>query len=875
MGIHSTCSRLRYNFWWPTITRDVKHYVNTCDRCARRARVTVYDRVPIKSIERSNVAFNHWFVDIAGPLFPNQKVEYNYCFVACDNNTRWPVAFALRSVNSKSIVECLLKVWSTFGVSQFISMDNAAYNTSKLTTLLMEKMGCSPIFITPGHSAGNSLAERTIGTVKELIHKVAYDNKKSWWKFLDYILWAMREVPHSSTGISPWQLALGFTPRGPCAILKEAWTGETELPPDLNSSVTDYLHELREKLVMANEYANVHLANQQKTWVNRYNLRSRNKQFHDGQAVMILSPDSTASRLWSRWRAPAKIINKQSDYSYLVEIDGARQLMHANKLRPYDVRIDALQCNSLYCLNDDCDVTNAMINNCSIVYENDSEFGPIQVIESSTTAASNVVLPSKKIDDSKLSHLTSAQRIELLSVLDKYPECFSETPGFCGQLEHEIIISHDFRPKRLKPYKIPEKLKPEVDKQIQELLKLGFIHESKSPMASPLICVIKRDKSVRCVVDYRYVNAYTVPDALGPPDMQSIIQRIGRAKYITTFDGKSSYWTIPIKQEHQWITAFTTGDQLYEWSRVPFGLRNSGSSFVRMLQKVLYPIREFAGSYVDDLATFSNTWRSHLDHIDKTLQHVKSSGLTLNIKKSDFAKVEVKFCGCIVGSGKRRVDPDKLHAILQLKRPETKTQVRSVLGLFGWFREYIPQYAERARPLTELTSKRVPNRIPWGINEQQSFDKLKELLCSAADQPLSIIDWAKPFNIHTDASDYMVAGILSQTGEDGNEHPTAFYSKKLSDTQRAWSTIEKEAFAVLEALNRFRSWIFGYKIFIYSDHNPLSYLTESVPKSAKLLRWALALQNFDICFKYKAGNSNAMAAPDCLSRMGPDDDGVK
>jgi len=103
---------------------------------------------------------------------------------------------------------------------------------------------------------------------------------------------------------------------------------------------------------------------------------------------------------------------------------------------------------------------------------------------------------------------------------------------------------------------------------------------------------------------------------------------------------------------------------LYVWSRVPFGLRNSGSSFVRMLRKVLYSFREFAGRYADDLPTYSNTWDSHLDHIDKTLQHVKSSGLTLNIKKSDFAKPEVKLCGCIVGSGKRRVDPDKLHAIL-------------------------------------------------------------------------------------------------------------------------------------------------------------------------------------------------------------------
>jgi len=171
-------------------------------------------------------------------------------------------------------------------------------------------------------------------------------------------------------------------------------------------------------------------------------------------------------------------------------------------LRPYDVRIDALQCNSLYCIEDDhCDLLSATVINCSIVYENDVDFGPIQVIESCEGVGSNVTLPSQKIDDSKLLHLSGEQRIELLAVLDKYPECFSETPGFCSQLEHEIIISPDFRPKRLKAYKIPEKLKPEVDQQVQELLKLGFIHESKSPMASPLTCVIKRDKSVRCVVD--------------------------------------------------------------------------------------------------------------------------------------------------------------------------------------------------------------------------------------------------------------------------------------------------------------------------------------------------------------------------------------
>jgi hypothetical protein len=194
--------------------------------------------------------------------------------------------------------------------------------------------------------------------------------------------------------------------------------------------------------------------------------------------------------------------------------------------------------------------------------------------------------------------------------------------------------------------------------------------------------------------------------------------------------------------------------------------------------------------------------------------------------------------------------------------------LRQVLGLFGWFREHIPGYAEVALPLTELTSSRVPNRLPWGIKETAAFRELKRLLCEEA-EPLGIINWDFPFIIRTDASDHTVAGVLAQRHDHG-ERPIAFFSKKLSGSQKNWATIEKEAFAVLEALRRFRSWVFGYEIQLYSDHNPLLYLTEAAPKSAKLMRWSLALQGYNVQFHYKAGNSNAMAVPDGLSRLESD-----
>ena len=180
----------------------------------------------------------------------------------------------------------------------------------------------------------------------------------------------------------------------------------------------------------------------------------------------------------------------------------------------------------------------AEVNTCAAVYENDEDFGQLRYVETKTATGD---LPSSKIDPSKLAHLSQEQRQELLAVLDKYPECFLETPGRCNTVEHKIIVTPDFWPKRMKPYRVPEKLCPEVDKQIKELKELGFIKESKSPMVIPLICVIKKDKTVRCVIDFRHVNKFTLPDALGPPNIGDVSQRIARAKYITTFDGKSSY----------------------------------------------------------------------------------------------------------------------------------------------------------------------------------------------------------------------------------------------------------------------------------------------------------------------------------------------
>ena len=863
MGIDNTKHRIRLSFYWPTLAKDIHDYVQTCSVCARRRRITCYDNTPITPIPRNEKSFNHWYIDAMGPIHGSMKADMNYCLLCVDSNTRFPMAFALRALTAKNIVDCLIKLWSLFGVSQFITLDNATCHSAKLTRLLMERMGCSPIFITPTNSRGNGIAERYIGVVKEMIHKVACDKQKSWFKYLDLIMWCLREVPQSSTGLPPWLLAFGHLPRGPCAILKEFWTDNDELPLDLAPSVTEYLQELRNRIAEANNYATSNMNEAQRKRAKRYNLRARPKSFEVGDSVLILVPDSTSSRLWAKWRAPATIIEKKSPYSYLVEYQGTRHYLPVSKLRPFNVRCDDVKCD-LFCTFTVNSVT-------SIVYDDDEAFGCIEYVD--VPLNSNIELPSKRIPESKLSHLSEVQRLQLCILLDEFADLFNDKPGLCDSYEHEINVNPDFRPKRLKEYRIPEKLRGEVRRQITELLSLGMIRRSNSPMASPLICVLKgpngRD-GVRVVMDYRYLNRYTVSDALSPPDISTVLQRIGRAKFISTYDGKSSYWTIPIKREHQWLTGFVCEGQTYEWTRAAFGLRNSGCSFLRMIERVLQPVRDFVESFVDDMAVCSETtWEDHLRETREFFLLIRKSGLTLTLKKSNFGKPEVKFCGHIVGSGQRRIDSGKFECIQGLKRPESKKQVRSVLGTFSWFRDYIPNFTENVRPLIELTQKRIPERIPWGEEQEKSFSLLKQSLCDATNKCLGIIDWSKPFNIYTDASDYSISGSLTQCDADGRDYPICFYSKKLTDSQKNWPIIEREAVAVLEALQRFKSWIFGYEINIFCDHNPLSYLTDSTPKSPRLLRWALALQSYNLSFHYKSGTSPAMAVPDCLSRLGP------
>jgi len=472
-GYKRTKEKIRRSFYWSTLARDVKAYTNSCDECQKKARLLVKDRVPITVIPHDEIPFSHLYMDCIGPLF--DKSEYNYCLCIIDSATRWPFAFPIRAQTAKAVCECSLQVFSMVGVASVVTSDQGSCFTAQLTALFLQELGCSPRFSCPLHPEGNSLVGRLNQSVKKMLHHVIKDRPKQWYKLLPYVLWCIRESRNETLGYSPYQMVYGRLPSNPLNILVENWTGvDSCLPATLGKSPTEFLEQLQLDLKTIHKLAGDHADREQRRYVTQYNARARDKHFQVGQQVIVLLPD-TSNKLMSRWQGPATVVEVKSPYSYLTELDGGqRHILHANRLRLYHSRVNQ-----------------ALVNNCAIVYDADEDFGSIPIVECKSVPDAGELLPSQRVDPSKVEHLTEQQRLDLLTILDEFADCFTDQPGLCKFGCHEINVNDDFKPKQLRPYRIPELLKPEVARQIQELLDRGFIRPSNSPMASPIVCVLR------------------------------------------------------------------------------------------------------------------------------------------------------------------------------------------------------------------------------------------------------------------------------------------------------------------------------------------------------------------------------------------------
>ena len=214
------------------------------------------------------------------------------------------------------------------------------------------------------------------------------------------------------------------------------------------------------------------------------------------------------------------------------------------------------------------------------------------------------------------------------------------------------------------------------------------------------------------------------------PRVDELIDRLGTAKYIATLDLTRGYWQVPVAEESRHVTAFTTPFGLYQFRVMPFGLHGAPATFQRLMDKVLSGHEDYSAAYIDDVVIFSNSWEDHLLHIQKVLQSVQTAGLTVKAKKCQFAMHECVYLGHVVGNGFVRPEVSKIEAVQSFNPPVTKTEVRTFLGLTGYYRKFIPNYASISAPLSDLVKKNRPNKVDWSTECQQAFTTLKHYLCT-------------------------------------------------------------------------------------------------------------------------------------------------
>ncbi len=373
-----------------------------------------------------------------------------------------------------------------------------------------------------------------------------------------------------------------------------------------------------------------------------------------------------------------------------------------------------------------------------------------------------------------MSYLTAEERTDMVILLNEIRSSFSDVPSETNVLAHDIDDDNDAKPIKQHAYRVNPEKRALMQKKVDYMVENGIAEPSNSPWSSPCILVPKANTtSPRFCSDFRKLNSVTTPDSYPLSRVDDCVDRIGSACYVSKFDLLKGYWQVPLTDHARELSAFVIPSGLFAYRRMPFGLRNTGATFQRLMHIVLRGL-DNVEAYIDDVVVFSDSWSDHLQHIRAVFERLKEANLTVNLSKSETAQATVTYLGKVVGQGKVLPVSAKVEAIVNLPVPTTRREFKRFLGMAGYYRAFCRNFAQVVASLTDLTSPKV---LFQGTAEcQAAFEKAKVLLASAP--VLRAPEFSRPFALYTAASDLGVGAVLVQADSSGVEHLVAFFSKK-------------------------------------------------------------------------------------------------
>ncbi|UYV84688.1 hypothetical protein LAZ67_X003097 [Cordylochernes scorpioides] len=413
----------------------------------------------------------------------------------------------------------------------------------------------------------------------------------------------------------------------------------------------------------------------------------------------------------------------------------------------------------------------------------------------------------------------------------------------------------------LRPYRVPLHDQQEIQTQIEQMLQYGIIAPSVSPYASPITLVTKRDQTKRFCIDYRKLNEIIAPDVHPLPLIETILDKLSKAKYYSSVDIASAYWQVEIEPNSRNLLAFVTLDSQYEFCRLPYGFKNSPQIYHRAINQVMQKYKlNFVTHYFDDFIIFSDTLEDHLQHLQQFLTVCQHENIKLNYNKCSFFKTKIDFLGYTVTAGTYAPQTRNLDTINAIKPPNNQKTLQSFLGAVNVYNKFIADYARLRAPLNKLLKKDV--KWNWNTDCQQAFTTLKESLTSKP--VLHLYQVGLPCRLYCDASTQGIAGILKQVHPDGQIHPVQYFSRALRAHERNYTVSELECLAIVESVDKFRIYLTGIKFTIYTDHQALQWLKTIKNPSGRLFRWSLRLSTYNYEIHYIKGSQQYEA--DLLSR---------
>ena len=847
LGINKMYWKIRQQFYWPKMKTQISQYIKTCHTCQMIGKPNQKIPIaPLLPIPAFGEPFSRIIIDCVGPL-PKSKSGNQYLLTIMCASTRFPEAIPLRNIKSPQISKALIKFFTVFGLPKSLQSDQGSNFLSKNFQQILQQLDIKHQVSSAYHPESQGALERFHQTFKTMMKTYCFENQKDWDQGVHLLLFAIRESVQESLGFSPNELIFGHQVRGPLLLLKETW-----LPDEIaQDNVLGYVQKFKSKLIKAREMAAKNLKESQgqmKTW---YDQDAVNRSFQPGEKVLVLFP-LAGQTFHARYSGPFEVQRKVNDRNYVIKTTGRRkatQLCHINMLKKYFDKEQAEMTTVPIGINCPVDSLENMAKSDNIK-TNIAEDFKIKLQNSNVLSDLN----------SKVNHLLPDQQKDLIHLIEQFPDLFRDVPLQTHTTTHDVDVG-DASPIKQHPYRLSPIKANIMKKEIQSMLDNNIIKTSMSDWSSPCLLVPKKDGSYRFCTDYRKVNQVSKSDSFPIPRISDCIDHIGDAKYVSTFDMLKGYYQVPLTPRAQEISAFVTPTGLYQYTVMPFGMKNAPATFQRMINHLIQNLDGCDG-YIDDVVIYSETWEQHIHRITKFFEKMSEARLTINLVKSNFGQATVTYLGYVVGQGRIKPVSAKIDTIVEFPIPTNRKQLMRFLGMAGFYRKFCLNFSDIVACLTSLTSKKV--KFIWTAQCQIAFNQIKAVLQSA---PVLISpDYEKPFTLIVDASELGAGGVVTQSDSQNIEHPVGYFSKKFLKHQKNYSTVEKETLALLLALTHFDVYLGStpFTIKVYTDHNLLTFIHRMKNKNQRLLRWSLALQEYDLLIKHIAGRDNVVA--DTLSR---------